>query len=139
MMMGRVRLSVREIFGEGRYGRDRVDPRVVRELAAEDDVDEKKVSGEVRLERQLVREDASATPSPVGREHVCVALRAFHTLVLAAHPRKFVKSPTNQLIRKGSARPEKKRSQLSLGSSARSFRDFVLPSSPSTEPRLKFS
>lgn len=63
MMMRRRRLGVREIFGEGRYRWDRMDSRVVRELAAEDDVDEEKVSGEVRLKRQLVREDASAFES----------------------------------------------------------------------------
>lgn len=63
MMMWRRRLGVREIFGEGRYRRDRMDSRVVRELAAEDDVDEEKVSGEVGLKRQLVREDASAFES----------------------------------------------------------------------------
>lgn len=63
MMMWRRRLGVREIFGEGRYRWDRMDSRVVRELAAEDDVDEEKVSGEVGLKRQLVREDASAFES----------------------------------------------------------------------------
>lgn len=61
MMVGRVRLGVREIFGEGRYRRDRMNPRVVGELTAKNDVDEKKVSGEIRLKRQLVREDASAS------------------------------------------------------------------------------
>ena len=87
MMMGRVRLGVREIFGEGRYRRDRMDPRVVGELTAKNDVDEKKVSGEVRLERQLVREDASASQvRSVGREHVCVELSASPALGMRNSP-----------------------------------------------------
>ena len=63
VMMWRVRLSVREIFGEGRYRRDWMNPRVVGKLAAKNDVDEEEVSGEVRLERQLVREDAAVFKS----------------------------------------------------------------------------
>jgi hypothetical protein len=52
----RGRLSVGEVFGEGREG----GAAVVGELGAEDDVDDEEVAGEVGLEGELTSEDAAA-------------------------------------------------------------------------------